>query len=129
MTVGTATAVDPAALAARIAPIVGDANVVTDPQERAFFSQDIIQWDAPVADIVARPGSAADVSALLTAAAELGLAVAPRGGGLSYTKGYVPEKSVTMILDLTRLNTIHEVNEEDRYITLGPAVTWQQVMD
>lgn len=129
MTAGSSSAIDPAALAARIAPIVGDANVVTDAAERAFFSQDIVQWDAPVADIVARPGSAADVSALLIAAAELGLAVAPRGGGLSYTKGYVPEKSGTMILDLTRLNAIHEVNEEDRYITLGPAVTWQQVMD
>jgi len=123
------TAADTTALAPRLAAVVGASHVVTDPAERAVYSQDVTQWDAPVADVVVRPGSAVEVAALLKLAAELGLAVAPRGGGLSYTRGYVPEKSSTMVLDLTRLNEIYEVNEEDRYITLGPAVTWQQVMD
>ncbi|NQV80107.1 MAG: FAD-binding oxidoreductase [Alphaproteobacteria bacterium] len=121
--------VDPTAIAVRAATIVGADNVVRDEIDRAVYSQDIVQWDAPIADLVVRPGSVADVSALLQLAGEFGLAVAPRGGGLSYTRGYVPEKTGTMILDLTRLNVIHEVNEEDRYIALGPAVTWQQVMD
>ena len=129
MTAAETAATDTSALAGRFAAVIGADHVVTDEAERAVYSQDIVQWDAPLADVVVRPGSAAEVSALLKLAAELGLAVAPRGGGLSYTRGYVPEKSGTMVLDLTRLNEIHEVNEEDRYITLGPAVTWQQVMD
>jgi D-lactate dehydrogenase (cytochrome) len=125
----TATEASATDIAAKAAGVVGASHVVTDPAERAVYSQDIIEWDAPLADLVVRPGSAAEVADLLKLAAELGLAVAPRGGGLSYTRGYVPEKSGTMVLDLTRLNQIETVNEEDRYITLGPAVTWQQVME
>lgn len=129
MSVAEGFAADRGELAARFAAIVGDTNVLSGDADRAVYSQDVMQWDAPLAELVVRPASARDVAAIVKLAGELGLAVAPRGGGLSYTRGYVPERTGTVVLDLTRLNEIHEVNEEDRYITLGPAVTWQQVLD
>ncbi len=129
MSVAEEASLDRSAAAARFAAVVGEAHVLTDDTERAVYSQDVVQWDAPLAELVLRPGSADEVAAVVKLAAELGLAIAPRGGGVSYTRGYVPERAGTIVLDLTRLNEIHEVNEEDRYITLGPAVTWQQVMD
>lgn len=115
---------------AAFAAILGPDHVVADEAERRLYAQDVMQWPgAPVPELVVKPGSAAEVVAVLQRAAQLGMAVAPRGGGMSYTKGYVPEKAGTVMLDLTRLNEIVEINRRDLYVVLGPGVTWQQLSD
>ena len=115
-------------LAAELANIVGADQVIEDAAERAIYSRDVFQWDAPLVEIVVRPGDSQQIADVLTLAARQGLAVAPRGGGLSYTQGYVPERPGTILLDLMRLNEIEEINEQDLYLTVGCAVTWHQIM-
>ena len=116
-------------LAANLAAIVGDANVIDDAAERAIYSRDVFQWDAPFVELVVRPENTEQIASVLKLAVRHGLAVAPRGGGLSYTQGYVPEKPGTVLLDLMHLNEIEEINEQDLYITVGCAVSWRQIMD
>jgi D-lactate dehydrogenase (cytochrome) len=114
----------------RIAAVVGREFCVTDLAERELMSQDIFFWpDAAVAAAVVRPADADQVAAVMRAAGEAGLKVAPRGGGMSYTKGYVPERSDTIILDLTRLNRIEEINDRDLYVTVGAGCTWAQLRE
>jgi D-lactate dehydrogenase (cytochrome) len=89
-----------------------------------------MEWDgAARVALVVRPGNTAEVVAVVKAAAALGLAVAPRGGGLSYTAGYVPQSEHTIALDLSRLNKISELNIEDLYVSAGAGATWQQIYD
>ena len=108
--------------------IVGSEHVLTDLASRQLYSRDIYFWDdAPLAEAVVRPASAQQIAELLRLARVHGLAVAPRGGGVSYTGGYVPNKPGTLTLDLSRLNEIHEINASDLYVTVGAAVTWQQL--
>jgi len=105
---------------------VGAAYVTTDPAERLLRSQDVFLWDeAPLVDLVVQPGSAAEVAAVLRVAVDNAIAVAPRGGGVSYTKGYVAAGTPTLSLDLGRLSEIHELNVEDRYVTVGAGCTWE----
>jgi FAD/FMN-containing dehydrogenase len=76
----------------------------------------------PVA--VVSPRSAADVQRIVKAALQLGLSLASRGAGLSYSAGYIPTNDHTLIVDTTRMNRIVELNVEDRYVTVEAGVTW-----
>ena len=75
---------------------------------------------------VVKPQSAEQVAAVVKAASAAGIAVNTRGGGMSYTRGHVPVRPETIIIDATGLNRIIEVNTVDRYVTLETGVTWAQ---
>lgn len=113
-----------------LADIVGTQHVLTDHASRELFSRDVYFWDdAPLADAIVQPGSPQEIAAVLKVARAHGFAVAPRGGGTSYTGGYVPARTATLMLDLSRLNAIHEINAQDHYVTVGAACNWQQLDD
>jgi len=112
------------------ARIVGAAHVTTDAAERRVLSNDIFFWaDAVTADLVVSPASTAEVSAVIRAAIDLNLVLFTRGGGMSYTKGYVPTVKGAVLLDMRRLNAVREVNPTDRYVVVEAGATWQQVSD
>ncbi len=61
--------------------------------------------DGVVPGYVARPGSTPEVAGVLRTAAELDLAVVPRGAGTKLTWGTPPER-VDLVLDLSRLDAV-----------------------
>jgi D-lactate dehydrogenase (cytochrome) len=111
-----------------LAAIVSPERIVTDPAERAYLSQDAF-WEDAVAALVIRPADRHQLSAALRAATTAGFAVVPRGGGMSYTRGYVPVREQTVLVDCRDLNRIVEINEEDLYITAEAGCTWMQVYE
>ena len=123
-------ALSPESSAARLAAIVGEKHVITDEKERRVFSNDIFFWDDSVtAEFVVQPGSPEEVSGVVKTAAELGLNISSRGGGMSYTKGYVPAEAGCILLDLRRLDRIRDINETDRYIVVDAGCIWTSVTD
>jgi FAD/FMN-containing dehydrogenase len=117
-------------LAGLFVPIVGADNVVTDAAERRYYSNDIFFWDgAETADLVVRPRSTEEVSAVIRKAREVGLVIATRGGGMSYTKGYIPARPGTVMIDMLGLNRVIEVNADDRYVVAETGCTWQAVFE
>lgn len=80
-----------------------------------------------MAAIVARPSSVEQVSEIVKAANAVSYAVNTRGGGMSYTKGHVPIKTETVIIDNSHLNRIVEVNVVDRYITVETGARWVDI--
>ncbi|MEQ8733521.1 MAG: FAD-binding oxidoreductase [Rhodospirillaceae bacterium] len=113
-----------------LAAIVGDEYVITEEAERSVYSNDIFFWDeSETADVVVQPGSPDEVARLVTAAADLNLYISIRGGGMSYTKGYVPAEQGCMLMDLRRLNRIREINVTDRYVVVDAGCTWISVAD
>jgi FAD/FMN-containing dehydrogenase len=82
---------------------------------------------APLA--VASPKTADEVAGLVRAARELRLSLATRGAGLSYSAGYIPSDARTVIVDMTRMNRIIEINAIDRYVTVEPGVTWSALRE
>jgi D-lactate dehydrogenase (cytochrome) len=113
-----------------LASIVGDAHVITDGAERAYFSRDFFYWDdAGTAAIVVSPNSAEQVQAIIRLLAGSGREVAIRGGGMSTGRSYVPQSNSAILLDMQRLNRIREINLTDRYVVAEAGCTWQQVVD
>lgn len=108
------------ALLVELTTLLGTDNVLTDETERRFYSQDVYrEGRLPLA--VIRPGSTDELIAALRAIAREGLAVVPRGGGMSYTDGYLPQRENSISVDLLRLNRVLEVNVEDAYVTVEAA--------
>jgi hypothetical protein len=117
-------------ITAHLTAIVGDQYVITDEAERRIYSNDIFFWDdAAIADVVVQPGTPEEVAHLVKAAAELNLNISTRGGGMSYTKGYVPAEAGCMMMDLRRLNKVREINVTDRYIVVDAGCTWISIAD
>jgi D-lactate dehydrogenase (cytochrome) len=104
--------------------IVGRDNVLTSPEEREFYSMDFSEERGAIAMAVVKPASAQQVAQVVCEAGRAGVAVNTRGGGMSYTKGHVPVRPETIILDASGLNRVLEVNVVDRYVTLETGVRW-----
>ncbi len=109
---------------------VGTANVTADLAERTAMSNDVFFWeDAKIADLIVRPSTTEDVAACVKIAAAHGVQLYTRGGGMSYTKGYVPTVPGAVILDLRRLNKVRLVNAIDRIVVADAGCTWADVTE
>lgn len=113
-------------LLASLASVVGDAHVLTDPADRGFYAMDVYnQREVPLA--VVQPGSVEELQAVVRAATAAGIAVVARGGGASYTDGYLPTRADSILVDTGRLNRIVELNETDMYVSVEPGITWAEL--
>ncbi len=114
----------PAGVIDEIATIVGADAVLTDAQSCAFYSQDIYTKDLPALAVI-QPDSTAQLAATVAVATQNGHAVLPRGGGMSYSGGYVPVEPGSILIDLHKLQRVIEINTEDMYVTVECACTWK----
>jgi len=111
-------------LADRMSAVVGAEHVISDGGELAFYADDLVRWERPASPAFAvRPGSAEDVAVIARMARSEGLTLVPRGAGLSYTGGVVPNDGAAIVLDLTRLNTV-EVDEDNLLVRVGAGTSW-----
>ncbi|MFX1394964.1 MAG: FAD-binding oxidoreductase, partial [Promethearchaeota archaeon] len=74
------------------------------------------------ADMIVRPETVEEVSEIVKIANKYKIHMVPRGGGADLVGGSVTEGGI--LIDLTRMNNILEVNEDDYYIIVECGVTW-----
>jgi FAD/FMN-containing dehydrogenase len=115
-------------LISNLQAIVGAEHVITDRDERAFYSTDVF-FEGNTADVVVQPGSKEELASAVVEATRAGYAIVPRGGGMSYSAGYVPERAASVIVDTRRLDRIVEINTDDMYATVECGVTWKQLYE
>ena len=115
-------------LASRVQAIVGLERVLTARAELEFFSTDIYSRGT-TAEMVVRPLTVEQLAGAVKTCVELGRAVIPRGGGLSYTSGYLAVRENTVVFDLLDLDRIVEINAEDMYVTVEAGCTWKKLYD
>ena len=106
-----------------LAALVGGDAVETDETERRFASQDLF-FEGALPLAVVSPGSTQEVAAIARWCCEHRIAIAPRGGGMSYTEAFQPQDERTLILDFSRLAAIREINLEDGNVTVEAGCTW-----
>ncbi|MGI9657859.1 MAG: FAD-binding oxidoreductase [Gaiellaceae bacterium] len=106
---------------------VGAEHVITDAAERTHFSQDMSLQPFERAAAVVRPASAEEVAAIVASAHAADAPLVARGGGMTYTSGYTPALPNSVLLDMTRLEEIREINAEDLYVTVECGCTWERL--
>lgn len=91
--------------------IVGDANALTMPEDIKPYLTENRGLYHGASPLVLKPGSTAEVSAILKLASETGTAIVPVSGRTGLVGGQVPrEESQDVLLSLERMNKIREVD-------------------
>jgi FAD/FMN-containing dehydrogenase len=112
----------------RLATLLGAEHVITDEEERRFYGQDVHHAGAAPTAVI-RPGSIEHLAEAVRIAHEYGLALLPRGGGMSYTQGFLGDGRPALTVDLSRLDRVVEINVADGYVTVECGITWKQLDD
>ncbi|MEQ8388399.1 MAG: FAD-binding oxidoreductase [Alphaproteobacteria bacterium] len=107
--------------------LLGPDNVLDDTEAREFFAQDLSNRRLARPALVIQPETVEDLAGAVRTATGTGFAVVPRGGGMSYTLGYLPAVEKSVSVDLRKLDRIVEINTDDMYVIVEAGVTWGQL--
>jgi glycolate oxidase subunit GlcD len=104
----------------KLRQIAGEESVRTDPVELMCYSRDM-SVHVGVPDVIVLARSTGQVSKILALANEERIPVTPRGSGTSVTGAALAPKG-GIVLDLSQMNKIREINREDGYVVAEPGV-------
>jgi FAD/FMN-containing dehydrogenase len=115
-------------LLARFAAIVGKKYAISDPEMQAPYTLEMRDLYRGRTPMVLRPGSVAEVAQILKLANETATPIVPQGGNTGLVGGQVPHNN-EIVLSLTRLDRIREVDPTSNTITCEAGVTLQRARD
>ena len=81
------------------------------------------------ADMIVRPETPEEVSEIVKIANKYKIKVIPRGNGADLTGGAKPIGDGGIVLDVTRMNQILDVDEENRIVTLEVGISWSELLE
>jgi glycolate oxidase len=111
------------ALASALADALPHEALVTDPRRLQVLQHDVFAR-GPEPELVLRPRSVEELAQCVGAATRAGLAVVPRGGGMSYTGGYLGPDKPFVLVDTGALDAIVSIDETDMLATVEAGCTW-----
>jgi FAD/FMN-containing dehydrogenase len=111
-----------------LAKIVGEENVSDVKKDRLKYSRDFSLVPPGVPDAVAYPVDSVQVSAILKYCNNKNIPVVPVSSAQHFHGSTIPKQG-GLVLDLTRMNKIQDINEADRTARIEAGVTWGQLTD
>jgi FAD/FMN-containing dehydrogenase len=115
-------------LLARFAAIVGEKYAITDPALQEQYLREMRDLYHGHTPMVLRPGSVAEVSAILRLANETQTPVVPQGGNTGLVGGQTPHHG-EIVLSLNRMDKIREVDATSNSITAEAGVSLGRVRE
>jgi FAD/FMN-containing dehydrogenase len=117
-------------LAERLAAVVGTSQVLTDPALTASYEVDWTGRFRGRAALVVRPGSAAEVAAVLRECSAAGAPVIPQGGNTGLVGGSVPVGVPgAVVLSVRRLSWLGPVDAAAGQVWVGAGATIAKVRE
>ncbi len=118
------------ALLDALTAIVGPSGLLTDAADTAAYCVDwrgLYQGRTPA---VVRPGSTAELAAVVRLCAARGVALVPQGGNTSMVAGATPDEGGgQLVLSLSRLNRVRGVDPVDMTLTIEAGAPWRTAQD
>jgi FAD/FMN-containing dehydrogenase len=116
--------------AVRFAEMIGEANVLTSPDDQAPYLTEWRDLYQGVTPMVLRPGSTQEVSAVMTYACQNDLKVVPQGGNTGLVGGQIPQETGDeIVLSLSRLNKVRAVDPAGFTITAEAGVVLETLQN
>lgn len=106
--------------------LLGPEGFIADDEVLTLHSADLLEAAGRCRAVI-RPADKDQLAKAVSLISRTGVAMAPRGGGLTYVRGYIMPQDGFISVDLSRMNRILEISERDMYITVEPGVTWRQI--
>lgn len=120
--------VTPNAMLAQLADTVGADALHADAETLALYATDVFSaGETPLA--VFAPATVEELARGIGAAAAKGIAIVPRGGGMSYTGGYRAPHDNCLMVDIGKLKRIIEIDQANMTVTVEAGVTWKQLYE
>src|SRR5438874_8970332 len=105
----------------RLRPVVGADAILTSPSDLLVYECDGFTIEKNKPEVVVFPTSTDHVVQIVKICSELGVPFLPRGAGTSLAGGCLPVGG-GVVIALTRMKRILEVNCRDRYAVVEPGV-------
>ena len=110
----------------RLRTVLRDEQILTGKPDRINRARvpapfPVHRWAERVPDLAVLPTSTEEVAAVVRIANELRVPVVPRDGGTGLTDGAVPLRG-GIVVDVKRMNQIHELDLENRTVTVGTGI-------
>ncbi|MEE8585939.1 MAG: FAD-linked oxidase C-terminal domain-containing protein [Acidobacteriota bacterium] len=105
----------------RFVEMAGVGNALTEPSELLVYECDGLTFHRNPPDLVLFPRSAQKVCQVVRLAYELGIPYLPRGAGTSLSGGAIPIAG-GIVIEMSRLNRILEINSLERYAVVEPGL-------
>ncbi|MEI5666414.1 FAD-binding oxidoreductase [Bosea sp. CCNWLW174] len=113
-----------------LAGIVGARNVISDPDAMVPYLKEWRDLFRGKAQAVVRPGSVAEVSAVMRWASENDVTVVPQGGNTGLVGGQIPiAEGREIILSLQRLDKVRSVDPAGDTMTVEAGVSLQRAQE
>ena len=100
----------------RLADIVVQEHIYTSPNSLVECATDATDLRLEIPMLIVAPGSSEEVRAIISLANAMGFHIVPRGGGSGLTGGAVPAKRRTVVVSLSRMKDIVEINREEKFL-------------
>jgi len=114
----------------QLVTIVGEANVLTTVDDMAPHLVDWRRRYHGAARCAVRPGSTEDVSAVVRACAQAGVAMVPQGGNTSHCGASIPDPNgEAVVISLSRMNRIRAIDAANNTITVDAGCVLQAIQD
>ena len=113
----------------RLKAIVGEHYVVTEPADLAGYLSEPRDLYRGKALCAVRPGSTAEVAAVLKLCSDEGLRVTPQGGNTGLVGGQTPMDGRDVLVSLTRLDKVREIDLPSNTMTVEAGVTLLRVQE
>jgi len=106
--------------------LLGDERVVDSPVHLQQYSLDISWAEPKMPDLVVLPETVEEVQGICRLASKYGVPLVPRVAGTNVGGLTLPLRG-GIVVDLSRMNRILEINEETHYVVIEPGVTFSHL--
>ena len=114
------------AIKAKLREMVGPENFSDARKVLSLYSKDFSLAPAEVPNYVVKPKTAEEVQQVIKFANQHLLPVVPVSSSVHFHGATIPKQG-GIILDLTRMNRVLEVDEFNRRVRVEVGVTWEQI--
>ncbi|NHI92409.1 MAG: FAD-binding oxidoreductase [Candidatus Lokiarchaeota archaeon] len=104
--------------------ILGEENVSTEDFILISYSEDASPFEGKKPRIVVRPENTEQVSKIVRIASENEVPIVPVGGRSSISGSTIPRVDNALMIDITRMSNILEINEDMMIVTVQTGITW-----
>jgi FAD/FMN-containing dehydrogenase len=111
---------------AKLAKIVGPKNFSDDPAQLKAYSQDFSYTPAGMPNYVVKPANSEEVSAVIKFCSENSIPVVPVSSKVHFYGATIPKEG-GVILDMSRMNKVLEIDPDNRRVRFEAGVTWEKL--
>ena len=112
----------------RFKTIAGEQFVLVDDESLQNYGHDETEDLLFLPDVVIRPRTAEEISAIMKICNQHGIPVTPRGAGTGLSGGALPQLG-GVLLSTDRMNTILQIDEQNLQVTTEPGVITEILMN